>query len=155
MIKQEHEFRERRVADRRAGSHRAIREFVHVRTEMLSRYGKLASHQPFAQDGEVGVLLQKFCEALIDYTASAHFQLYRFIEDNNERRRPVKKVADKNYDDIMTTTGSILEFNDKYEGNAVVSRPEELKNDLSTLGETLAQRIELEDKVIKELTATR
>ena len=55
----------------------------------------------------------------------------------------------------MTTTESILEFNDKYEGNAVVSRPEELKNDLSTLGETLAQRIELEDKVIKELTATR
>jgi regulator of sigma D len=155
MTKQQTEFRERRVADRRAGSHRAIREFVHARTEMLVRYGKLASHQPFAQDGEVAVLLQKFCEALIDYTASAHFQLYRYIEDNSERRRSVRKVADQNYDRILGTTKSILEFNDKYEDKSAVDKPEKLKNDLSGLGEILARRIELEDRVIRELTATR
>lgn len=155
MTKQEPKFRERRVADRRAGSHKAIKELVKTRTEVLASYGKLASHQPFAQDGEVQVLLQKFCEALIDYTASAHFRLYRFIEENNERREAVKKAAQQHYGGIVTTTKSILDFNDRYEDDSALERPERLKADLSGLGEILAQRIELEDKLIRELTLSR
>lgn len=155
MTKQEQKFRERRVADRRSSSHKAIRELVQTRTEMLASYGKLASHQPFAQAGEVAVLLQKFCEALIDYTASAHFQLYRFIEDDKERRSSVRKAAEQNYGKIVDTTKSILDFNDKYEDDSALEEPGRLKTDLSGLGEIIAQRIELEDRLIKELTASR
>ncbi len=155
MTKQEQKFRERRVADRRSSSHKAIKELVQTRTEMLASYGKLASHQPFAQDGEVGVLLQKFCEALIDYTASAHFQLYRFIELEKERRGSVRKAAEQNYGKIVMTTKSILDFNDRYEDESALEEPDRLKTDLSGLGEIIARRIELEDKLIKELTASR
>ena len=92
-------------------------------------------------------------EALIDYTASAHFQLYRFLEESNERRKPVVEIADGVYPQIVRTTDAILAFNDKYEKAELVNGAvDNLSDDLSALGEALADRIQLEDKVIGALT---
>ena len=93
---------------------------------------------------------------MIDYAASAHFQLYRFISDKLERRAAVLKIADSVYPRIIQTTDSILRFNDKYEdvnlGNDDAKALALLDTDLSKLGETLAERIQLEDRVIGAMT---
>jgi regulator of sigma D len=100
--------------------------------------------------------LQEFCQALIDYAASAHFQLYRYISDKLERRTPVLELADRIYPKIVRTTDSILRFNDKYESVDLLNGDKEilvlLDSDLSRLGETLAERIHLEDQVIGAMT---
>ncbi len=141
--------------ERRARSHNLIQELIETRTEMLSLLGKLAAMKPFAQQNQDDVLelLQEFCEILVDYTASAHFRLYRFIEDNTEKRRPVVELAEKIYPPILETTGIIVAFNDKYD--AVEGLPATLEADLSLLGERLAERIELEDQLIAELSRPR
>ena len=87
----------------------------------------------------------------MDYAASAHFQLYRYIADNRERRQAVIAVAEKIYPRIVETTDAILRFNDKYESMSLDNSVEFLDVDLSSLGETLAERIQLEDQVIRAM----
>lgn len=143
------------IQERRVGSRRMVNELVGVRDEMLSLYSDLASQHPFEDNDSVGELLEQFCQALIDYTASAHFRLYRYLDEQRERRRAVLEIADQAYPTIVSTTDSILEFNDKYEtAESDTSCPiESLEHDLSMLGERLADRIEVEDRLIEALSA--
>jgi regulator of sigma D len=138
--------------DRRSRSRAKLATLVQTRKETLSLYTELANQRPFEADEVTSEALQEFCQALIDYAASAHFQLYRFISDRIERRTPVLEVADKVYPKIVRTTDLILRFNDKYEAVDLLNGDNEiltlLDSDLSQLGETLAERIQLEDQVI-------
>lgn len=119
-----------------------------ARKETLSLYNELASLRPFKEEDGVAVVLQEFCETLMDYTASAHFQLYRFLEDGSERRTNVRNVAEKIYPNISDTTEQFLDFNDKYEAEEKGQHFSSLDLDLSSLGEILADRILYEDQVI-------
>jgi len=143
-------------ADRRGRSREKLATLVKTRTETLSLYTELANQRPFEGDEATREALQDFCQALIDYAASAHFQLYRYISDKLERRSPVLDVAGSIYPRIAKTTDLILRFNDKYEGVDLMSCEaevlEQLTADLSSLGETLAERIQLEDQVISAMT---
>lgn len=99
--------------------------------------------------------LQEFCEALVDYTAGAHFQLYRFIDEGTERRTKVKEIADQVYPFIAKTTQDILDFNEKYDCEDHCDNLSHLDEDLSKLGEILADRILYEDQIIAALSAGR
>lgn len=143
--------------ERRAQSHQGIREVVLARTETLTLYQQLASMRPFGPEQTVQDTLDRFCQALVDYTAGTHFQLYRRIEENIERRIPVQRLAGEIYPRVLHTTEVILEFNDRYDP----TRPcedldmDRLTRDLSQIGETLAERIDLEDRLIQTLTQSR
>ena len=117
----------------------------------MSLLAELASRQPFSPEPATEDTLRRFCQALMDYTASAHFQLYRYIADNRERRQSVLAIAEKIYPRIVETTDVILRFNDKYESMSLDNSVEFLDVDLSSLGETLAERIQLEDEVISAM----
>ena len=134
--------------DRRNKSREKLDALVDSRTETLTLLAELADRQPFHTDPSMEKALRKFCEALIDYTASAHFQLYRYLADNRERRQSVLTVADELYPKIVETTDKILRFNDKYEAMSLDNSIEFLAVDLSTLGECIADRIQYEDRVI-------
>ncbi len=137
--------------DRRKQSQIKLQGLVQTRTETLSLLAELASRQPFSPEPATGDTLRRFCQALMDYTASAHFQLYRYIADNRERRQSVLAIAKKIYPRIVETTDVILRFNDKYESMSLDNSVEFLDVDLSSLGETLAERIQLEDEVISAM----
>ncbi|HDJ86082.1 MAG TPA: Rsd/AlgQ family anti-sigma factor, partial [Chromatiales bacterium] len=78
-------------------------------------------------------------------------------EENIERRAPVQRLAGEIYPRVLHTTEVILEFNDRYDP----TRPcedldmDRLTRDLSQIGETLAERIDLEDRLIQTLTQSR
>jgi len=115
---------------------------------MLTCFNELLTHRPFTGGSATIELLNRFCDLMIDYTADAHFRLYRYIEEGRERRRAVIAVADQVYDDIVTTTDQIVNFNDRYGGDGATVRFEKLEADISALGEVLADRIEHEDQLI-------
>ncbi len=137
--------------DRRRKSIEKLEALVSARTETLALLAELASQQPFHADQAMERALRKFCETLIDYTASAHFQLYRYLADNNERRTAVLAVADELYPRIVETTDIILRFNDKYDTMSLDNSVEFLAHDLSSLGECIADRIQYEDQVISAM----
>jgi len=143
------------LVERRARSQREIGALVDSRNDTLSLLGELASKQPFTPEHDTQVLLQNFCESLIDYTATAHFQLYRHIDEDKERREPVLDIADKIYPRIAEITQLFLTFNDKYDCEDHCDDLSQLASELSELGEHLADRIELEDQLINVLCAPR
>lgn len=145
------------TGERRSQSHNLIQELIDTRTEMLSLLGKMASMKPFQEKDQADILelLQEFCEILVDYTANAHFRLYRYIDENIEKRRSVLELAEEIYPPILETTRIIVNFNDKYESLQKGHLPASLEADLSLLGERLAERIELEDRLIAELSRPR
>lgn len=136
------------TSERRGDFHNNLQTLLVTRTETLSLYSQLAAIRPFKPNQKVQLLLQEFCEVLVDYTASAHFQLYRFLEEGTERREPVRVIAAKVYPRIAEITSSILDFNEKYDCGDHCDNLTTLVEDLSQLGEMLADRIVLEDKII-------
>ncbi len=125
-----------------------IQRLVESRTEMLALYSRLAAMKPMDGNPDVPPVLEEFCQDLIDYAANAHFQLYRYFAENNERRKEIYEVASEIYPRIMEITNIILDFNDKYDCGDHCTKLDELEADLSMLGEHLADRIELEDRLI-------
>jgi regulator of sigma D len=138
--------------DRRQKSREKLVALVSSRTATLSLLTELAGRQPFTPEPSMEKALREFCEALIDYTASAHFQLYRYLADNRERRASVMNVADELYPKIVETTDQILRFNDKYEAMSLDNSVEFLAVDLSNLAECIADRIQCEDEVISAMS---
>ncbi len=141
--------------DRRTRFRERVQALVETRTQTLALYSALAGARPFHEDEQTQDVLRDFCQALIDYTASAHFQLYRYIAENRERRQRVRDVADRVYGRIAETTDQILDFNDRYDVAGLDGRVDQLTNDLSSLGEILADRIQLEDEVIQAIDGGR
>jgi len=139
-------------ADRRSKAGEKLGALVQSRAKTLSLLTDLASSQPFAPEPKIEKALRQFCEALIDYTASAHFQLYRYLADNAERRQRVLDVANSAYPKIVEITDVILRFNDRYEGMSLENSIDFLAMDLSNLGECLAERITLEDQIINAMS---
>lgn len=140
-----------RIPERRNRSRDLIKAMVAARKETLSLYSQLADLQPQGFTESVFGLLQGFCQALIDYTARAHFQLYQHIEEKTERRTEVLHIAERIYPRIVEITDTIVDFNDKYDCEPHSDNLNNLAKDLSELGMALADRIELEDQLIKVL----
>ncbi len=143
------------ASERRSTSQEKLSTLLQTRTETLSLYTQLANLRPFKPTNEVQMLLQEFCEALVDYTASAHFQLYRFIEDDSERRASVRTLAADIYPTIADSTQFILDFNERYDCEDHCNNLASLDRDLSKLGEMLADRIQLEDQIVDLLQRGR
>ncbi len=139
---------EKPQTDRRGRSLVMINKLVDSRTKMLALYSQLARQKPYVGNAEVPPLLEEFCQALVDYAANAHFQLYRYFAEKNERRHEIHVVAEDIYPNILDITNKVLDFNDKYDCGDHCIQFDALEHDLSDVGELLADRIELEDKLI-------
>ncbi len=135
--------------ERRGRSQDLVNKLVAERTEMLATFCRLAGIEPYTPDREpVQKMLQEFCQILVDYIAAGHFALYERISEGKERRQEVRDVAERVYPQIMKSTDTALDFNDKYDCEDHCTALDSLSADLSRLGEDLALRIELEDQLL-------
>lgn len=145
-------------AERRNRSRDLVAKMVAERTEMFAIFCRLAGVDPYASDAgshksnkSVQKLLQEFCQILVDYIAAGHFALYERIAEGTERRNDVLALAEKYYPRIAETAESALAFNDRYDCGDHCEALADLHQDLDKLGKELAERIELEDKLINAL----
>lgn len=134
--------------ERRLDSHQKLKELVRARTHALVSFSKLASMRPFRPNQAVRRMLCEFCEALTAYTGAGHGLLYRFVEEGIEKRQEVRVVAERTYPRIAETTARMLRFIDAYGCTERCGNLSQLAEDLSELGEFLADRILLEDKLL-------
>lgn len=146
-----------RTKERRAGSQELVQKLIAERTEMLALYCQLAGLHPYGGNGkntrvkQSQELLQKFCQVLVDYIAAGHFSLYERIVNGTERRQQISALAESLYPRIAKSTETALDFNDKYDCADHCEIAASFHDDLSRLGEELAARIELEDKLLQQL----
>jgi len=144
------------ATDRRARTRKEIKQLITERNEVLALYVSLAGcdgEKITSADNIDTDTLQEFCQLLIDYIATGHFELYSRISEGKERRNEIIKLANTIYPRIEKTTTLAVEFNDTYDSGSkfTVELKNKLPEQLSQLGEELATRIELEDKLINIL----
>lgn len=91
--------------------------------------------------------LEKFCQLLVDYMSAGHFEVYyALIREAEAFADGSAENANALMPQITETTEVAMDFNDRYgDANEVITT---LSKGLSTLGETLAARFELEDQLI-------
>lgn len=134
------------------GSREMIHKLIDERTEMLALYCRLAGLEP-GKNGKrhapVAKLLQEFCQVMVDYLAAGHFELYERLVNGTERRQSLAALAEQVYPKISETTQAALDFNDKYDGQNGLELSLAFDEDLNRLGEVLASRIEMEDRLLK------
>ncbi len=135
-------------ADRRGQTKEAIDRLLARRQEVLVHYERVAGIQPYENDPPGADLLKRFSQLLMDYIALGHFGLYQRITEGSERRSNVLNVAEEIYPHIAITTEKALDFNDAYDQADKSAPLEALRERLSALGEVLAHRIEMEDRLI-------
>jgi len=143
------------VPDRRVVGRETIQRLLLERRQMLVLFCRAAGLDPYPHEEGAQEVLPEFCRVLIDYVAAAHFSLYRRIVDGVERRQALIALADELYPQIEACTETALVFNDKYDAADHAYDGVELSADLSELGEALAKRIELEDRLIDVMIVPR
>lgn len=139
--------------DRRASANHLQESLVAERTEMLVLFCRVAGLEPFSDTDNretATVALQQFCQVMVDYIAAGHFSLYERIVNGTERRRSIAELAENLYPRISRTTDVALDFNDKYDASHCEINGQ-LGDDLSRLGEELAVRVELEDRLLSAM----
>ena len=139
--------------ERRFGTKEMVEELLAERREMLVLYCKVSGRKPFGHEKPILDELREFCEVLVDYTALTHFEIYERIVEGKERRRNVIEVAEEVHPRIVELTTQIVAFNDKYDESDHRLRLDHLEGDLDQLGEIIAERIELEDRIVQALQA--
>lgn len=142
-----------RARQPRTGSRELARKLTEERSELLSLYCQVAGVEPFSEPGDVDVrsLLRHFRQVMVDYLAAGHFGLYERIVNGTERRRGVSELAEKLYPRIAQTTDVAMAFHDKYDLDDDLQSSDDFERDLSSLGEALASRIEMEDRLLRAL----
>lgn len=143
--------------ERRARERKEIKQLIEERNSVLSQYYNLAklSDNVSTDTQDTIELLEEFCQELVDYMATGHFEIYRRIEEGNERRGEISKLAKEIMPKINNTTQIAIAFNDIYDDTSNLKNDElnQLPNYLAKLGEELATRIDLEDRFINSLLA--
>lgn len=139
------------TAERRTGTQGIIERLLGARQEILVMFCQLAGMEAQHEHEGEEQLLQRFCELLVDYSAFAHFEIYERIIDGRERRSRVVDAAREVYPRIAEATEVAVAFNDKYDANEHELDMDRLAEDLSQLGEELAVRIEMEDRIVAAL----
>ena len=133
--------------ERRQESKSLIKELQQERREVWSLYCRIAELKPFSSGEKVQETLTEFSQMLVDYVSLGHFGIFQRIIDGNERRESVLSAAKDIYPGFIETTDAAVFFNDKYDKKTDADFTKELEKDLSWLGEKLAKRIDLEDKL--------
>ncbi len=139
--------------NRRTRQTQTISNLLNERQQVLVSMCELAELEAGEVSTETVIHnLRNFNQRLVDYTAMGHFEIYERIIDGKERRGNIKLVADRVYPSISDTTQLFVEFNDKYDGADESESLVDLYRDLSQIGEAMAERIESEDMLLREIS---
>lgn len=138
------------------GTHNAIDHWLEERQELIVDYCKLEGLPPFQKTAALPSKdeLQAFCQILIDYLSTGHFEVYdQIVSQCAENSAKSLSLAQNIQPKIVLTTEALVEFNDKYgDGNQDDDTLiKSLDNDMSKVGELLEQRFELEDQLLYAL----
>jgi len=130
-----------------------IDNWLDARQKLVILYCQLAGLPPY-QDQKQGLpqqaLITEFCQLLLDYASTGHFEIYhQIIAQSKLDGEENLKIAQELYSRITTTTDIALNFNDTYAEDASDQAMLNFDQDLSRLGEVIESRFEREDQLLE------
>ncbi|WP_299182033.1 sigma D regulator [uncultured Neptuniibacter sp.] len=103
---------------------------------------------------ELNNKVQSFCQVLMDYLSSGHFEVYeQLLREGSDFDDGSLEEGQSLLPKIQVSTDIALDFNDDFSNllNPTVQQIREFSLSLSKLGEALEERFELEDQMIAVL----
>ncbi|WP_347254032.1 sigma D regulator [Leminorella grimontii] len=142
------------LTERVGGNHQLIDQWLESRKSLLVTYYRLVGIKP---NKEKNIPLNEkalidFGHHLVDYLSACHFHIYdRIIIQDEGATSPNLAPGQKIYPLLEENTRKIMAFYDSYVEKGINDDTIlQLDEDLSTVGELLANRFMLEDKLIVE-----
>lgn len=120
------------------------------RSAVWTLYCQIAEMKPFSSENAIRPMLSEFSQLLIDYISFGHFSIYEHLIAEKQHQNSTLSYAEQMYPAFSNTTASAVTFSDIYD-NKRNFNTENLSQDLSVLGERLAERMELEDRLCSML----
>jgi len=139
--------------ERWGGVHKMIDAWLNSRKELIVQYYELSSCKPLDSTGiPFAERMQAFCQSMMDYCSAGHFEIYeQLMVEAREFDDGGVEFAASTVPLLDRLTGRCVDFNDQYDGDCPFEALAALPDELSALGETLEERFELEDQLIKRL----
>ncbi len=140
--------------ERWQGVQQLITRWLAERQELVVLYCSLSGIRNFSIESDSSVKkLRLFCQVLVDYTSAGHFEIYEQLSKEAQTFNDGSEaLLEKLYPRITETTNTFINFNDTYDTDEhCLNAIERLKEELSLLGEEMATRFALEDKLIDAL----
>lgn len=103
---------------------------------------------------ELNSRVQGFCQVLMDYLSSGHFEVYeQLLREGSDFADGSLEEGQELLPKIQISTDIALDFNDDFSNllDPTVQQIREFSERLSKLGESLEERFELEDEMIAVL----
>lgn len=124
-----------------------VEELREERSAVWALYCQLAGMTPFASFSSLKPVLSEFSQLLIDYVSLGHFGVYEHLLQDKQNQSSALSIANSIYPKFTSTTENAVDFSDAYDGQKNSFNIESFVNDLSKLGENLADRMEMEDQL--------
>jgi len=136
------------------GSNVLIDTWLNKRQELIINYCQIAGIPPYEENVQQFPDtndVTEFCNRLIDYVSTGHFEVYREVVSRCEThgRSSLAKVQEVLLH-VTESTELILEFTDKY-AELELNKTTSFDKHLSTLLDGLEERFELEDQLLANL----
>ncbi len=139
------------IEERWTGVNALIERWLQARQAVIVEFCALSGvHELNSQPDSSNTRLLNFCEQLVDYLSSGHFEVYyELIREAEAFADGSAELAKSLMPQITATTETAMHFHDHYaEAEGEI---DELPRNLSKLGEILEARFELEDQLIDTL----
>ncbi|WKJ90408.1 Rsd/AlgQ family anti-sigma factor [Methylomonas montana] len=137
--------------DKTSNKHHLVEALQEERSAVWSLYCQIAKLKPFASTAHIRPMLSEFSQLLIDYISLGHFGIYEHLLVEKQHQISVLSYAERIYPAFSSITASAVSFSDAYDDGRRNFKTDNLAQDLSALGERLAERMELEDHLCSML----
>ncbi|HEI8869016.1 TPA: sigma D regulator [Serratia odorifera] len=146
------------LTQRVGGSNELVDQWLEARKQLLVAYCTLVGikpnkekHTPLNEKA-----LENFCHNLVDYLSAGHFHIYdRIIKQVEGAGSPKMALATQIYPKLWINTEQVMAFHDRYSDTEIdQDLCLEFHQALSDIGEALAARFALEDRLILLATET-
>ena len=138
--------------ERWGGVHKMIDNWLSERQQLIVLYCNLSASKPLSADDPLGPNISRFCQVMIDYCSAGHFEIYeQLINEAKEYDDGGVELAKELVPQLDKLTGQCVDFNDTYDQGCAFEQLAKLPADLSSIGEVLEERFELEDQLIERL----
>lgn len=121
--------------------------WLEARQKLLVEYAALCQNIQKSKTPALKARLRHFCQTLVDYTSSAHFEIYTQLNRESEQFNDLEalKIGKNLCLQLDHCTDLVLKFDQRY---CDFEHMEHLVDDLSQLGLHLEQRFFVEDTMI-------
>lgn len=142
----------RNAKERWGGVSDIVDKWLKERQELIVLYCDITTTESESSDALVA-RYQNFCQLLVDYVSAGHFEVYeQLVQEAKEYDDGGLELAKKIMPKIELTTETALKFNDQFDNvDKVDDGLGSLVDEMSRLGEVLADRFELEDALLEAL----